>query len=122
MMRLALAACLVLLPGIISAQEANPYLVKRVLPGCRMMLDLPQRNFTMKDAADLGFCQGAVSTLLAFGPHLERGARFCPPPGTTPGQTINIIVHALDKAPEERDRDFLPFALDILKEAWPCTG
>src|SRR5215475_7333732 len=100
-MRLFFTLCFLLLPSLVSAQQWNPLSVNSVLPGCRLAKDLVNQQYTVKEASDLSYCQGVVSTLMALGTHLEPDYRFCPPQGAEPGQAIALIVQTLDKSPEK---------------------
>lgn len=82
-----------------------------IMPGCRLWI---QNEKAVRDPFDQGICGGAVIAITRV------AAGVCPPPRSTGGQSIRVVVKYIDSIPARQNESFYRLAAEALRKAWPC--
>lgn len=90
-----------------------------MVPPCADVLaqDDP-RDFV--DAGQQYMCVGIVETIFKLAALLESSIRFCPPPGASAFDLMNIVLAYVRLRPEMLSSDFGMTVLVAANLAWPC--
>ena len=68
------------------------------------------------------FCSGVVHGLMAVGPLLPAGLKFCPPEASSPSQLARVVVKYVEAQPQRMQGDFRQLTLEAFHDAWPCKS
>lgn len=114
---------LLILSGHCASAQSNEIFTGNVLlAGCRAYVSNPPSVPFDERRIDEGVCRGIMSTVLSYGPFLNKDMRFCPPEGTTPKQLAQVIVEYLDGRPDFMTIDVRVVANAVLRKKWVCPN
>ena len=103
----------------VAIAEPNKASADYVMHGCRTaVLSITFSNTveSKDDASRTALCFGIINALSYIGHNF--GA--CLPVGTTPQQTVSVVVQYIDGHPDKIHENFNSLAVEALREAWPC--
>jgi Rap1a immunity proteins len=119
-MRMIIMLAALLAASTAQAQDTLPFFnADTIMPGCRALplnTELLHRLGPKSNTYISGYCAGVVVGLFYL-----RTNYFCPPPGATFGQVIQVVIAYIDKS-ERMHKDFDTLAFEALTDAWPCNG
>jgi len=75
--------------------------------------------FTYSHGSSAGYCFGTVGTVMALGPFLAPGFKFCPP-DTRPISGIGALSRYLKAHPDRLNDEELSVLIQAYDEEWPC--
>jgi hypothetical protein len=88
---------------------------------CRMAVTRADAS-NFYEAAKVGECLAAISTIIFLNVFLDKPLQYCPPKGATVGQHIKVVLKYMDDHPDQMNKNFVHLSLVAFNGAWPCQA
>jgi hypothetical protein len=113
----ALMACLVIAAASKAVGQDDVNSANRYYPGCKALAEARSDG----NPIEQGICAGTLAALIGVSGVISAEFRWCPPSGITAAQAARVVVAGLEYKPQAMHEAFIPLALVILRDTWPCA-